>query len=420
MLLSFKTELKPNNKQVSKFRQHCGVARHAYNWANAIILEILTIRETDKTVKIPSAIDLHKRLVAEVKPLYPWYYESAKTAPQQALTELRTAWDRCFKKVSKQPRFKKKGVSGDSFYLEQGTKVKPGINNDGKRVKLPKIGWIRLHESLPITAFHNCVISRKADRWFIAFKYETEKLVTPSDRPVVGVDIGIKELAVCSNGQVFTNPKAYRRMSRKMKRLQRRVCARVKGSSNRKKAVSKLAKLHLKVSNIRSDAIHKLTTYLAKNHSEVKIEDLHIKAFLKNHKLAGAIADCGMYEFKRQLEYKTQKFNSKLTLVDRFFPSSQICSSCCNHRHKMPLKNRVYHCPECGHAEDRDLNAAKNIERWFEGIFVPERSELAVSSTAPACGVDKPDSSHAVATVKQEVNTKITHVQLSLDLGSYG
>lgn len=405
MLLSFKTELKPNNKQVSRFRQHSGVARHAYNWANAIILETLKIRETDKTVKIPSAIDLHKRLVAEVKPLYPWYYESSKASPQQALAELRTAWDRCFKKVSKQPRFKKKGVSHDSFYLEQGTKVKPGIDNDGKRVKLPKIGWVRLHEPLPITAFHNCVVSRQAARWFIAFKYEIEKPSVEANRPTVGVDIGIKELAVCSNGQVFTNPKAYRRMSRKMKGLQRRVSKRVKGSNNHKKAVLKLAKLHLKVSNIRKDAIHKLTTYLAKNHGEVKIEDLHVKAFLKNHKLAGAIADCGMYEFKRQLEYKTEKFSSKLTLVDRFFPSSQICSSCCNHRHKMPLKIRVFECPSCGNAQDRDLNAARNIERWFEGIFVPERSELAVSSTVSACGVDKPDNSHVVATTKQEVNT---------------
>ena len=216
---------------------------------------------------------------------------------------------------------------------------------------------VRLHEPLPVTAFHNCVISRKSDRWFISFKWEIEQPEILPNRPTVGVDIGIKELAVCSNGQTFANPKAYRRMSRKMKRLQRRVSKRVKGSNNRKKAVSKLAKLHLKISNIRKDSIHKLTTYLAKNHSEVKIEDLNVKAFLKNHKLAGAIADCGMYEFKRQLEYKTQKFGSKLTLVDRFFPSSQICSTCCHHRHKMPLKVRAFECPNCGNIQDRDLNA---------------------------------------------------------------
>jgi transposase, IS605 OrfB family, central region len=375
MLLCFKTELKPNNRQVTLFRQHCGVARHAYNFGNAVIQEALQLRETDKAIKIPSAIDLHKRLVAEIKPVNPWYYQSSKASPQQALAEVRTAWDRCFKKVSKQPKFKKKGKSKDSFYLEQGTKAKPGISNDGKRVKLPKIGWVRLHEPLPITSTHNCVISRTADQWFIAIKYEIEQPPTPLNRPSVGVDIGIKELAVTSDGKVFANPKADRKMSKKMKRLQRSVSRKVKGSKNRTKAVRRLAKLHSRISFIRKDAIHKLTYHLAKNHSVIKVEDLNVKAFLKNHKLAGAIADCGMYEFQRQLEYKTEKFSSQLVLVDRFFPSSQICSNCGNHRHKMPLKNRVYVCPDCGHTEDRDLNAAKNIERWFEGIHIPIRSD---------------------------------------------
>jgi putative transposase len=156
-----------------------------------------------------------------------------------------------------------------------------------------------------------------------------------------------------------------------MKRLQRSVSRKVKESKNRIKAVKKLGKIHAKVSNIRQDSIHKLTYYLAKNHSVIKIEDLHVKAFLKNHKLASAIADCGMYEFKRQLEYKTEKFGSQLILVDKFLPSSQICSNCGNHRHGMPLKNRVYVCPDCGHTEDRYLNAAKNIDRWFMDIFIP-------------------------------------------------
>jgi putative transposase len=288
---------------------------------------------------------------------------------------VRTAWDRCFKKVSKQPKFKKKGKSKDSFYLEQGTKAKPAINNDGKRIKLPKIGWVRLHESLPVKVTHNCVISRTADKWFIAIKYESKLPTVTLDRPSIGVDIGIKELAVTSDGKVFANPKAYRKMSKKMKRLQRSVSRKVKGSKNKTKAVVKLAKFHFKISCIREDAIHKRTTHLAKNHSVIKIEDLTIKAFLQNHKLAGAIADCGMYEFKRQLEYKTEKFSSQLVVCDRFFPSSQICSNCGKHRHKMPLKNRVYHCPECGHTEDRDLNAAKNLERWFEGIHIPFRSD---------------------------------------------
>ena len=421
MLLSFKTELKPNNQQITSFRKHCGVARHAYNFGNAVILEALRLREEDKSalavgttaraVKIPSAIDLHKKLVAEVKTANPWYYESSKASPQQALAEVRKAWDRCFKKTSKQPRFKKKGKSKDSFYLEQGTVAKPGIFNDGKRIKLPKIGWVRLAEPLPISATHNCVISRIANKWFVAIKCKIEKPTVTADRPTVGVDIGIKELAVTSDGRVFSNPKAYRRMSKRLKRLQRAVSRKAKSSSNRSKAISALARIHARVANIRKDAIHKLTTYLAKNHSIVRIEDLHIKAFLKNHKLAGAIADCGMYEFKRQLEYKVEKFSSQLILVNRFFPSSQICSNCGNHRHKMPLKNRLYVCPDCGHLEDRDLNAAKNINRWFEGIFVPERSD-AVSLTVKACGVDKPLECQLKTTSKQEVNSK--PIQLSL------
>ncbi|MGB3653766.1 MAG: RNA-guided endonuclease TnpB family protein [Rivularia sp. (in: cyanobacteria)] len=425
MKISIKVELKPNNKQVTQFRKASGVARHAYNWANAIVNDVLKQRETDKTIKVPSAIDLHKRLVAEVKSANAWYYETNKNVPQQALKELRTAWDRCFKKVAKQPRFKKKGQR-DSFYLESGSKAVPLIKNDGKRVKLPTIGWVRLAEPLPVSAIHNCVISRTADKWFIAIKYEIEKPSIDADRQgSVGVDIGIKELAVCSNGKIFKNPKAYRRMSKRMKRLQRSVSKKPIGSNNRKKAVSKLTKLHAKIANIRKDAIHKLTNYLAKNHSIIKIEDLHIKAFLKNHKLAGAIADCGMYEFKRQLEYKTQKFSSQLILVNRMFPSSQVCSNCGNHRHKMPLKNRVYVCPDCGHTEDRDLNAAKNIDRWFENIYIPVaqrddagviQSEM-VSSTKIACGADKPLRSHSKTAMKQEINAKTTNVGVKSRLG---
>lgn len=418
MLLSFKTALIPNNKQQTSFKKACGVARHAYNWANAHIKEVLEQRADDKSIKIPSAIDLHKKLIADVKSVNDWYYETNKNVPQKALADLRQAWDRFFKQVSKQPRFKKKGQR-DSFYLE-ATKAKPMIKNDGSCVKLPSIGWVKLAEPLPVTAIHNCVILRQAHRWFIAIKYEVEKPSVATNRPIVGVDIGIKELAVTSTSKVFKNPKAYKRMNKRMKRLQRSVTRKVKGSKNRAKAVKKLSKIHATISNIRKDAIHKLTHYLAKNHSEIKIEDLSIKAFLKNHKLAGAIADCGMYEFKRQLEYKTEKFSSKLTLVDRMFPSSQICSNCGQHRHKMPLKNRIYVCPDCGHTEDRDLNASKNLERWFDGIHIPKCSNVAVSSTVPACGVDNPLRSHPKTTMNQEVNAKISNVQLSLDLGSFG
>ena len=132
MLLSIHIQLVPNKKQVTLFRKASGVARHAYNWANATVNDVLKQRESDKSIKIPSAIDLHKKLVAEVKSVNAWYYETNKNVPQQALKELRTAWYRCFKKVAKQPKFKKKGQR-DSFYLESGSKAKPKIKNDGNK-----------------------------------------------------------------------------------------------------------------------------------------------------------------------------------------------------------------------------------------------------------------------------------------------
>jgi putative transposase len=266
MLLSFKTELKPNNIQSTLFKKASGTARHAYNWACSTVQECLANGE-----KTPSSFDLHKRLVAEVKPLNSWYYEVSKNVPQKAISNLRTAWDRCFKKLGKAPRFKKKGQR-DSFYLEAGTIAKPMIKNNGKRVKLPTIGWVRLAEPLPLTAVHNCVISRQANKWFISIKYDVQLPEMPKNRPSIGVDVGIKELAVCSNGKVFENPKAYRRMLKKLKQLQRAVSRKIKGSSNRTKAVRKLAKIHARVLNIRKDGINKLTTYLAKNHGEIKIE----------------------------------------------------------------------------------------------------------------------------------------------------
>jgi putative transposase len=153
------------------------------------------------------------------------------------------------------------------------------------------------------------------NKWFITIKHEIDKPTVADTRPTVGVDVGIKSLAVTSDGKIFENPKAYLRTRLRLKRLQRGVSRKVKGSKNRAKAVSKLVKLHARVANIRKNAIHKLTHHLAKNHGIVKIEDLSIKAFLKNYKLAGAIADCGMYEFRRQLEYKTEKFSSHLETV---------------------------------------------------------------------------------------------------------
>jgi putative transposase len=227
------------------------------------------------------------------------------------------------------PKFKKKNVK-DSFYLEGSIKI------SGYWVKLPRIGWVKSHEPLPPVNPQNVTISKRAGDWYISFKIDFEPQATPKVRERIGVDLGIKTLATLSHGTTYPNPKADRQAQKKLAQLQKELTRRQKGGKNREKTQLKLAKVHRRIADIRSDHLHKLTTYLAKNHGEVKIEDLNVSGMLKNHKLAGAIADGGFDEFRRQLEYISEWYGSKLTLIDPWDPSSQICSNC-GHRQKMPL-----------------------------------------------------------------------------------
>ncbi|NET27325.1 RNA-guided endonuclease TnpB family protein [Okeania sp. SIO1I7] len=350
---SIKTKLKVNNYQKTILAKHAGVARHAYNWGLTTC-----ITEYELTKKRPSAVTLHKRLVAEVKSQNPWYYEVSKCAPQQALRDL----DRAFKNfltIPKRgfPKFKKKGKK-DSFYLEGSIKI-----IQGNYIKLPRIGIVKTYEILPSVPVKNVRISKRAGDWYISFKYDYQPNPTTKERDIIGVDVGINALATCSDGSRFANVKAYKQAKKRLARYQRRVNKKDPGSKNRRKGVKKLAKAHKKVADIRADALHKLTTWLAKNHSTIVIEDLNVSGMLKNHKLASAIADCGFYEFKRQLTYKCEWYGSKLVIADRFYPSSQICSHC-GYQQKMPLSARTYECGNCGFHVDRDFNAAVNLENY--------------------------------------------------------
>jgi len=216
--------------------------------------------EGHNKIKFPSSIELHKWLVALVKPQYPWYYESSKCAPQFALRHLRDAWARCFLKTAKPPRFKKKGRN-DSFTLDGTIKVV-----DHYKIQVPKIGVIKTYEGLPKGYKPKSVtISRKADCWFISFKIEVEPNPTHKTVETVGVDLGIKTLAYLSTGVSFEGAKVYKRYEKRLSRLQWLNRNKVIGSKNWKKAQLKIAKLHAKIANIRQDTLHKITTYLAKN-----------------------------------------------------------------------------------------------------------------------------------------------------------
>lgn len=366
MLLGFKTELKLNNKQRTILAKHAGVARHAWNWglmATKFVLDHNKENPTNK-IKFPSAIDLHKLLVELVKPENPWYYEVSKCAPQYALRNLRLAWERCFKKVAKPPRFKKKGRH-DAFELDGTVKIR-----GDRKIQVPVIGILRTFEKLPQVPVKNVTISRQADSWFISFRMEVAELANQTTDNPVGVDLGLLRFATLSNGQGIDSPRPFKALQQKLAKLQWRNRLKQVGSANWKKAQIKIARLHQHIANIRKDFIHKVTTNLAKNHSEIVVEDLNVSGMLANGKLSKAIADSGFYEFRRQLEYKTKLNGSKLVLAGRWFPSSKTCSSCGKKKESLSLSERTFSC-ECGFVCDRDVNAAINLVRLVKSDFKP-------------------------------------------------
>jgi putative transposase len=190
----------------------------------------------------------------------------------------------------------------------------------------------------------------------------------------VGVDLGVKALATLSDGGTFEGPKALRKNLKKLRRMSRSLSRKTKGSSNRRKAKLNIARLHARIGNIRKDATHKATTTIAKNHGVIVIEDLNVRGMMANDKLSRAIADVGLHEFRRQIDYKALLNGSKIIVADRWYPSSKTCSTCGYKMEVLPLSVRDWTCPACGCAHDRDVNAAKNLVK------------LAVSSTVSACG----------------------------------
>lgn len=338
--------------------KHCGVARHAWNWGLWLTKNILLHNEANphEKLKFPTAIDLHKLLVALVKSENPWYYECSKSTPQQALMALREAWKRCFKKTGARPKFKKKGRR-DSFTLEGTVKIL-GSN----KIQVPVIGILKTYERLPQVSIKSCTISRQADRWFISVRFDREQQAA-GNTSVVGVDLGIKALATLSTGEVIMGAKSYKKYAAKLSRIQWLNRHKILGSNNGQKAQAKIARLHRKIANIRKDTLHKLTTLLAKNHGVIVIEDLNVSGMMANHKLAASVADMGFFEFRRHLTYKCDLYGSKLVIADRWFPSSKICSNCGTKKETLSLSERVFECSHCGCVIDRDLNAAVNLSK---------------------------------------------------------
>lgn len=251
-----------------------------------------------------------------------------------------------------------------------------------RKLKLPRVGWVRMKERLRFSGqVKSVVISRKADKWFAAISVESFKL--PHERKnqgSVGVDFGVSTLATLSTGEKISGPKAHTVLLKRLRRLSRSLSRKKKGSANFGKAKLRLAKLHARISNIRADALHKLTTDLVLNYDVIGIEDLNVSGMVRNRKLSRHIMDQSFYEARRQLEYKGAWYGSKVVIADRFFPSTKMCSGCKEKNELLSLSDRDWTCPNCNRQHDRDVNAAINLE------------VLAVSSTVSACGVESAGS----------------------------
>src|SRR5262249_23707769 len=277
-------------------------------------------------------------------------YEVTKYACQQPFIYLQRAFQSFFNKKAKYPKYKKKGIH-DSFYIG-GDQVKI----IGKKVRIPNLGWVRLRESLRFEGRINGVtISRVADKWFISVSIETSHQPTKCESQAqVGVDLGIKSLATFSDGKQFPSHQPLKNQLVKMRRMQRELSRRKKGSRNRCKTKKQIAKLHYQITCRRQDVLHKLTTILTKNYRDIVLEDLDISEMVKHKHLSRSIMDCGLFEFRRQLIYKSQLRGNKVFIADKWYASSKRCSNCGHYKQELSLAERIYKCNNCNLEMDRD------------------------------------------------------------------
>ncbi|WP_395144249.1 RNA-guided endonuclease InsQ/TnpB family protein [Moraxella atlantae] len=365
--------LDPTDKQATYFAKACGVARLAYNWALAewqnqykldkayrddCLANGIEI-DTSKLNK-PSQGKLRKQLNAIKRTQFPFMLEVTKCSPQLAIMQLGDAFKRFFKGEAKYPKFRKKGVD-DRFSLSNDQ-----FRIDQNRIKIPNLGWVKMRENLRHTGkILSAKVFKRGENWFVSIAVELKTITNhlPKTGKAVGIDLGITDLAVLSDGTKIQAPKPLKQQLQKLKRLSKQLSRKQKGSNNRAKAKTKLSRLHAKISNIRQDFSHKLTTQLVKSYDVICIENLNVKGMVQNRKLSRAISDLGFYEFKRQLIYKANQWGKVVKEVDRFYPSSKTCSNCgfIMAKADLTLNVRNWQCPSCHKQHDRDVNASINI-----------------------------------------------------------
>lgn len=371
-LRGFKYRFYPTSAQRLELAQTFGCTRFVYNWAlalrtNSYYQDNVSLSYTDTS----NALTKLKK-----DPDKPWLKQVSAVPLQQGLRHLNTAFINFFAGKNKYPKFKKKNnrqsahYAPNAFKWQQRAGTHVGKLTLAKMSKPLKIKWSRYFAGEP----KSVTISKDpSNRYFVSFLVEEELEQWQPRTEEIGIDLGVKDVVVASNGFASGNPKHYQKYQARLKTLQRRLARKKKGSNNKYKARLKVAKLHAKIADCRKDFLHKLSTKLVSESQAIYTETLAVKNLMANYKLARAIADCGWGEFLHQLEYKAKWHNRKIGAIDRWFPSSKRCHPCGHILDKLPLNIREWTCPSCNSLNLRDENAAKNI--------------LAVGQTVFACGL---------------------------------
>lgn len=389
----YRFQMRPTKAQEELLYQMAGAKRFVFNWA-------LTRRRDyyEANKEGISAKQLSTELTALKKqPETEWLKGVDSQLLQQALKDVDRAFKAFFEKRSRFPRLKSRKRELPSFRIPQRVKIEEG------KIYAPKIGWVRIRQSQEIDCkTKSATFKRDAcGKWYVTLtaEFEIPDVPLPPAKPenVIGIDLGLKDFAVLSNGHREPPPKHYRAAEQKLRRAQRKLRRKEQGSKNRDKARQQLARIHQRVRNKRQDFLHKLTTFLVENYDGLCIEDLLLKGMART-KLAKSVSDAALGEFRRQLEYKTVWHRKHLATIDRFFPSSRLCGECGAVNEALTLSDRAWTCG-CGTAHDRDLNAARNIRT--EGLKLLVAAGHA--ETLNACGAHiRPAVINRHSAVKQE------------------
>jgi putative transposase len=348
-----------------------------------------------------SQYELRRKLNAIKRTEFPWMLDYTKCAPQQAIINLGKAFDNFFAGRAKHPRFHKKGVN-DSFCVSSDVYA-----IDGNKIRLPKIGWVKMAEPFRYTGakLQSAVIKHKSGKWYVSISCDVDRTSRPPCKVgAVGVDMGVREHAL-STGEKVALPRAYRNAEKQLRRAQKSLSRKKRYSANYRKAKRKVERCHVRIANIRNDFNHKLSARLVRDYSLIGIEDLSIIGMKGNKRLSKSVTDASMNELRRRIEYKSEESGSEVIAASRWFPSSKTCSTCGAKAKHMPLSVREWDCPTCGAHHDRDVNAAINLLRYA--------LENTVSSTVSACeeffaSVDMLSAYRQATSTKQESTNKPT------------